>query len=455
MSDLLAIGKSGVLAYRDALSGISENVVNANNDGFARRQVKLQEQTSAAGAMSTYRNTNSFNGVRAAQTSRVWDQYRASNAWNANSESSQASVRSQYFSTIESTLDDSDAGLGVKLTAVFTSATSLSVNPEDMTLRQGMLYSLQDAAGTIRQTYGTLGKVNDTIFQQANGIVGQVNGALTTLSRLNTALKTSPAGTSARAALEDERDTLIGTLSGAMGVDLTFTTQGTVTVKLNDLGGMQVVSAGTDDPGQISIVRANDGQLTFTMTRNGVMSPVNISTGSLAGLAEGAATIAGRQLQLDGLANSFTTQFKTWQLGGLDANGVKGAPLLTGTTAATIALAVTDPKLIAAASDPATTTTPTANGNLVALKTLRGDTGIEQQWHGITADQSLKTATAKTSATSAATQKDSAYSQLDNVSGVDLDTEAADLLRFQQAYSASAKIIQTARDTFQTVLELF
>jgi flagellar hook-associated protein 1 FlgK len=40
------------------------------------------------------------------------------------------------------------------------------------------------------------------------------------------------------------------------------------------------------------------------------------------------------------------------------------------------------------------------------------------------------------------------------VSGVDLDTEAVDLLRYQQAYSASSRIIQVARDTFQSILDI-
>jgi flagellar hook-associated protein 1 FlgK len=41
------------------------------------------------------------------------------------------------------------------------------------------------------------------------------------------------------------------------------------------------------------------------------------------------------------------------------------------------------------------------------------------------------------------------------VSGVDLDSQAADLMRFQQAYSASAKILQTARQTLQDIMNLF
>ena len=43
----------------------------------------------------------------------------------------------------------------------------------------------------------------------------------------------------------------------------------------------------------------------------------------------------------------------------------------------------------------------------------------------------------------------------DSLSSVDLDKEAADLLRFQQAYDASARIIQVARETMQSILAIF
>ena len=42
----------------------------------------------------------------------------------------------------------------------------------------------------------------------------------------------------------------------------------------------------------------------------------------------------------------------------------------------------------------------------------------------------------------------------ESVSGVDLDLEAAELLRMQQAYSGAAKVIQLARETFQSILEI-
>lgn len=40
----------------------------------------------------------------------------------------------------------------------------------------------------------------------------------------------------------------------------------------------------------------------------------------------------------------------------------------------------------------------------------------------------------------------------ESLSGVSLDEEAANLMRFQQAYQAAAQVMQTAQTTFQTLL---
>ena len=51
-------------------------------------------------------------------------------------------------------------------------------------------------------------------------------------------------------------------------------------------------------------------------------------------------------------------------------------------------------------------------------------------------------------------QRDSAKEAEAEFSGVNLDTEAAALLEFQQAYQASARILSTARELFQSLMEV-
>ena len=49
---------------------------------------------------------------------------------------------------------------------------------------------------------------------------------------------------------------------------------------------------------------------------------------------------------------------------------------------------------------------------------------------------------------------DQAVESRDAISGVSLDKEAADLIRFQQAYQASAQVIQVASKLFDSILGL-
>ena len=42
----------------------------------------------------------------------------------------------------------------------------------------------------------------------------------------------------------------------------------------------------------------------------------------------------------------------------------------------------------------------------------------------------------------------------DQVAGVNLDEEAANLIRFQQSYQASARLLQTANQLFDAILRL-
>ena len=60
----------------------------------------------------------------------------------------------------------------------------------------------------------------------------------------------------------------------------------------------------------------------------------------------------------------------------------------------------------------------------------------------------------KLSLTAASNNKDAADSALSEFAGVSLDEEAAHLLEFQQAYQASARLLQTARELFESLMDV-
>jgi flagellar hook-associated protein 1 FlgK len=128
MSDLLSIGRSGVLAYRAALTAVGENVANANTDGYTRRSVTITESGVSSSTNYQYRSNANFGGADVNSVQRVYDDYKANYARLATSDAAKSDTKSQWLQTTETALDDSDVGLGVKMSSVFTSAESLATD---------------------------------------------------------------------------------------------------------------------------------------------------------------------------------------------------------------------------------------------------------------------------------------------------------------------------------------
>ena len=143
-------------------------------------------------------------------------------------------------------------------------------------------------------------------------------------------------------------------------------------------------------------------------------------------------------------AESFIEVINDWSAAGTDANGDPGAPLLT----VDMRLTTTDPTKVAAASGSV------ANGNALALGTGRAGHGIEETAQGVVDTLALRTSTAKGREAALIAHRDQIDAARGDVSGVDLDMEAADLLRIQQAYSGCAKVLQIAKETIDSILQI-
>ena len=78
----------------------------------------------------------------------------------------------------------------------------------------------------------------------------------------------------------------------------------------------------------------------------------------------------------------------------------------------------------------------------------------DRGWTALIATHANLLGATKAEYTTAQGRNDQAVAAREAVSGVDLDMEAADLLRIQQAYSASAKILQMAKETIDSILQI-
>jgi flagellar hook-associated protein 1 FlgK len=446
MSDLLGIGASALNAYQTALSAVGENVANAQTPGYARRRVVLQEQTVVGSGDIAYRPQVTFNGVTATGVARAWDDFKANEARFATSAAGRSGVREQWLGSVESALDDSASGIGSAMTGFFTAASSLASDPGDPLGRRSVLTALDAAAGAFRNSGQALARISDGVGQAAELEVDAVNDALKALHDVNGALAPAAQGGSARASLEDQRDQLIDFIAGKIDLKVTIGNDGRATLAAA-AGGNLILLSGSG-PSLVSLVPATDGRLSLQLSTNGTTIPLPAAGGTLAGLVDIAAGVADRRATLDGVATDFAALVNNWSAGGKDADGNAGANLLsaTGGAAGMQALAG-DPDLVPAATAAA------PNGNLLALDAIRTASGIEGRWSALVSANAQALSSAKAENAAASKWQDSSKAALDEVTGVDLDTEAAEMLRFQQAYSAAARIVQVARENIQAIFD--
>lgn len=451
MSDLLSIGRSGVVAYRAALTAVGENVTNAQTEGYTRREVSLKESGVATSSSYQYRASAIFGGAEVSNVQRVYDDYKSSAARLAVSDFGRAEAKTQWLQTAESALDDSAVGLGVRLSGVFTAAESLGTDVSSDTNRRTMLTSIGDAVEQFHRTGAALKAAADGTATSARSTVDGLNGQLKALSQVNVGLRRASHGTAASAQLLDQRDTLLKQISGAIGIDVRFEDDGRASVTISGSGGLKLVDAQRPDTAFIGVLESGDGRLSLVASGLTPQTAIEPQTGSLSGLVDVSNTIASRRADLDDIAVRFTNQINTWNKAGVDPNGDPGADLISnGTTALGMTVATDDLSKIATAS-----TDGVGNGNALALKNYRTSDGSEAHWALLIATHSQSVASSVSQQSATTAQRDGALLAVDEVTGVDLDVEAAQMLRFQQAYTASAKIIQVARDTLQEILGLF
>ena len=444
MSDLFIIGASGTRAYRTAMAAIGENIANASTDGYARRSVTTAESGASTATMATYTTRANFGGTQVMSVNRATDPYLDASVRMTGMALGSSNARLRWLSDTETALNDTNIGIGTLMTGMFQNMEKLAANPTDKSLRVTTLDSISRVTEAFNQTAADLDTVASGIATEAGAAVDTVNQALNALADINNSLLRAQPGTSAYAQLLDSRDSALGDLTENMNVDISFGAHDSAQISYNG----QVLVQG-NVASNLSVATNSNGTLALSLTDGTALStPAN---GALGGLFSAASTVAQRHDSLDTLAENFVTSMNDWHAQGLtDANAAGGALLSYGGSAATIAALITDPAALALKSADGT-----LNGNLLTVNsTLRGSGSVEQNWTSLIATHANLLASTKAENVTALGRSDQAVAAREAVSGVDLDMEAADLLRIQQAYSASAKILQVAKETVDSILQI-
>ncbi len=446
------IALNALQAQQVGMETSANNVANLNTPGYSREVPVLQEADPFVEGNLVVGGGVEVEGIQSLRDNLLDLQISEETQQKGNS---QAYVNA--MNQVQTLFPDDTTGIGQQISAFFQSLNSLSTDPADATLRQGVLTAAQNMATSFNDTAGQLTDIRQQLDSQVQQQVQQVNQITQQIATINAKLTNVGSSTQEYGAFIDQRGELIQQLSGLIDVSqlsdgnsLTLTTKQGAALVVGGQSYALSTALGTD--GMQHIYSSQDQDITG-----------EISGGQLGGTLEARdQTVPSLQTQLDSLAGGMVTALNNAQSKGTDMYGNSGKNLsnlfepITGTgAAADMAVAISDPNLIAASSDGS----QGSNGNLANFSAVANtDVSNGMTPSGAYGNLVFQVGTGVSNQTSELGASNAMLQQLQqqqsSISGVSLDQEASSLLLYQQAYQASAQVITTINQMLETVLNM-
>ncbi|MBH0112134.1 flagellar hook-associated protein FlgK [Novosphingobium sp. YJ-S2-02] len=443
-SDLISIARSGTRAARVALDVTANNIANASSEGYVRRSASLTEI--AVSSVSTVPSAINLAGVHVTGVVRNADLFRQSEVRRTGADAARANAELQGLENVEAAIEQT--GIYTSIVDLEAAFQQLLSDPTDGSLRAAALEKSRNVAQTFNVTAQSLDAVGEGLRFEAQDGVDEVNRIAAELARVNLRLTRSADLSSDQTALFDQRDKLLQDLSRHADVSTGFAADtGVVTVKLGGSAGPALVDGGAS--GTLAMAKAADGTVSFTLDGNALA----VSSGALAGKGQALAQLASSRAGLDAIAGDLVTTINTVQTGGVDLAGNAGQPLFSGTGASDIALVATSGNAIATAPAGAGANSRDT-ANLVALRAAIAAANPAGAIDGVLFEVSSAVAARQVTRDALESIASTARVALQAQAGVDLDQEAVNLVRFQQAFQANGRVIQVASDIFDSILAI-
>ncbi len=458
--DYMAIGVSALRAFKMGITVAGYNVANAQTDGFSKRRISLLAMPSVAvthGQIGT--------GVDIASVTRDRDTFLDFSVRREYARTGSDTSRKEVLSALEPSLGDvQNPLLGGALSNLFDAFETLAVQPSDPAARANVVARAGSLASTFQNLDSQMDASQRSADQHVQDKVQRVNEILGQLKQMNVDVLSQEAGGAEASDLRDQRDTLVDELSQILAVRTVQQKNGQVNVFLESSGDPLLSSASVNP---LQLTKDAGGFSRVGVNRAGQLVDISDATrsGQLGGYLKARDTdIAGYRTQLNTLAANVITEMNAIHQAGYDLDGTQGVALFQpdppGANAAAAihvnAVLVQDPRKLAAADAPNENSN---NANVLRFIDLRtknlaalGGLAIGDYASTLTGNVG-RDVQASTTAAQAGQQLISSYeSKRQSVSGVNLDEEASDIIKWQQAYQAAAQFLKTTNDLINTTL---
>lgn len=447
---------SGLSAAQRAMDATSQNIVNANTPGYSRQRVTLASIGPTTAASLHSGQGGVFGGVRVTDVARIRDAFLEATRAAAGGRQAAITAQTDILSGAELLFSEpGDTGVQKSLDSFYNAWHDLGASPTDpsagsVVIERGIHFAQQlKAVSTSVSAQWTTARNNLV------DVAERTNQAAKDLAQLNVAIRAGQSSGKPVNELLDTRDLMVRQLASLIGGYATTDDDGQVSVSIN---GVSIVSGTNSFP--VTVTGA------FNLTNSTANPPglkvgafnVPVETGAAAGLLATLRTdLPSISVKVDKVATGVMTAVNSLYSTGFTPAGATGNPFFTGTDAQTMAVVPTQggSLAIAAAAGITDGTIGRKIGDLaddVKIAAVLGGPGPSVQWRDLTTSvgvqlQSLKTAQSVQDAVASAAE-DSVQSD----AGVNLDEEMTNMMLFQRAYQSSARVITTADEMLDTLI---
>jgi flagellar hook-associated protein 1 len=448
LDKVLNIASNTMSVYQQAMNVASNNISNSSNPNYTRQTVIF----GSAGS-----DFLGGNGVKISDIQRVRNNLLDVQVNNYQSASSDASKRSSILSQVESVVSEpSTSGLSADITDFFDSWSTLATQPNSSDLRSEVIQKAQTLSDSFNGIFNSLNDIQTNLQQQATADAVSINQYLAEITSLNQQIHEASASGVQAGDLQDERDGVITSLSQLVNVTSQANNDGTANVSI---GGVMGADSASSTSFQATIVK---GQLKLVSTKDASSAAV-LNSGELSAISDLYSNkIPSYISSYQTLANTIVNQINAVHMTGftLEQNGTSstGIPFFgeldnSGNVVNAFSQGelninsnvLSNPSLIAA-SDTANSDANGSNATNIANLIDKsfpelGNKSILDSYTGLLDQVGTDKTAADNKETSTGTILTSLQTQQASISGVSMDEEMTNVLKYQRVYQAAAKLI--------------
>lgn len=442
---------SGLLAHQRAIAATAENIANVNTPDYARREANF-----VADAIP-----GEFAGVDVEIARAAVDRFLQAANYLGNADAAGARTIADAMSRVEASLGapGDNISFSNKLDDAFAALTALSAHPSSLAARGDAIAALDDAFRAFTRT-------QDAITAESDGASGRLaidadraNALLEEIFRLNGAVPDSPGSA-------DLLDARLTELSKLVSIKVTRNDLGQATVTtdngrvLASAGGYAALGVGNGPPTRLTLssVDPASGALSLSAADisgeissgeiSSLVNLINVELPQLAARVEGVAR---------GVADELNAAHALNVLVGATAPSASNNPLIVEDASGRFSVNPVirnDPSQLAIAR-PATGGVAGANdgSGAAALADVGASAATRDVAQAIAEIGSKARASAQAADTNEALSTE-LTARAQESGGVNLDEELSNLILYQRAYSASARVISAIDELYQTLLSI-